>query len=70
MINSDAIKDYIMRNEIEEIEEMIPRCNFEGMRTMNQSIYALYEEGRITEEMALESSPKPNEMAQLLRGRF
>ena len=69
MINSDAVKDYIMRNEVEEIESIIPRCNFEGMCTMNQSIYKLYEEGRITEETALEASPKPNEMAQMLRGR-
>ena len=69
MINTDAIKDYILRNEVEEIESMIPRCNFEGMCTMNQSIYKLYEEGRIIEETALEVSPKPNEMAMLLRGR-
>ncbi len=69
LINTDAVKDYIIRNEVEEIEGMIPRCNFEGMCTMNQSLYKLYEEGRITEETALESSPKPNEMAQTLRGR-
>jgi len=56
-----------MRN-VEELEAIIPRCNFEGMCTMNQSIYKIYEQGRIT-ETALEASPKPNEMAQLLRGR-
>jgi twitching motility protein PilT len=39
------------------------------MMTMNQCIYELYEEGRIDEETALEASPKPNEMAQTLRGR-
>jgi len=27
---------------------------------MNQSIYKIYEQGRITEETALEASPKPN----------
>jgi twitching motility protein PilT len=70
MINSDAIKDYIIRNQVEEIEAIIPRCNFEGMCTMNQSLYQLYEEGRITEETALEASPKPNEMAMALRGRM
>lgn len=69
MINSDAVKDYIIRNEVDEIEAIIPRCNFEGMCAMNQSLYKLYEEGRITEETALEASPKPNEMAQILRGR-
>ncbi|MBL1175083.1 type IV pilus twitching motility protein PilT [Pantanalinema sp. GBBB05] len=69
MINTDAIKDFIRRGEIEEIEQIIPRCTFDGMCTMNQSLYKLYEAGRITEETALEMSPKPNEMAQALRGR-
>ncbi|NHC34997.1 type IV pilus twitching motility protein PilT [Scytonema millei] len=69
MINTDAIKDYIIRNQVEEIEAIIPRCGFEGMCTMNQSLYQLYEQGRITEETALEASPKPNEMAMTLRGR-
>lgn len=69
MLNTDAVKDYIIRNEVEEIEGIIPRCNFEGMCTMNQSLYNLYEQERIDEETALEASPKPNEMAQILRGR-
>ena len=69
LINTDAIKDYIRRGEIDEIEAIIPRCTFDGMCTMNQSLYKLYEAGRITEETALEMSPKPNEMAQILRGR-
>ena len=69
MINTDAIKDYIIRNQVDEIEAIIPRCSFEGMCTMNQSLYHLYEEGLITEETALEAAPKPNEMAMMLRGR-
>jgi len=69
MINTDAIKDFIRRGEIDEIEAIIPRCTFDGMCTSNQALYRLYEEGRITEETALECSPRPNEMAQMLRGR-
>jgi twitching motility protein PilT len=69
MVNTDAIKDYIRRDEVEEIEQIIPRSNFDGMCTMNQCLQRLYEEGRITEETALEASPKPNEMAMILRGR-
>jgi twitching motility protein PilT len=69
MINTDAIRDYIRKGELDEIEAIIPRCTFDGMCTMNQSLYKLYEAGRITEETALEMSPKPNEMAQILRGR-
>ena len=70
LINTDAIKDYIMRGDLDEVEALIPKCNFDGMCTMNQSIYALYESGRITEETALEMSPRQNEMAQMLRGRI
>ena len=69
MINTDAIRDYILRGRLDEVEALIPKCTFDGMCTMNQSLYALYEAGRITEETALEMSPKQNEMAQMLRGR-
>jgi twitching motility protein PilT len=69
MINTDAIKDYIRRGDLDEIEQIMPNCGFDGMCTMNQALYKLYEEGRITEEVALEMAPKVNEMAQMLRGR-
>ncbi|MEL6779248.1 MAG: type IV pilus twitching motility protein PilT [Cyanobacteria bacterium J06597_16] len=69
LINTDAIKDYILRGQLDEVEAILPNCTFDGMCTMNQSLYALYEAGRITEETALEQSPKQNEMAQMLRGR-
>jgi twitching motility protein PilT len=40
------------------------------MVTMNKSLFNLYQEGRITEEVALEMSPAQNEMAMMLRGRI
>ena len=70
MINTDAIKDYMQRGQLDEVEALLPKCTFDGMCTMNQSLYALYESGRITEETALEMSPRQNEMAQMLRGRI
>ncbi len=70
LINTDAIKDYIVRGQLDEVEALMPKCTFDGMCTMNQTLYALYESGRITEEVALEMSPKQNEMAQMLRGRL
>ncbi len=69
LINTDAIRDYIRKGDLDEVEALIPRCTFDGMCTMNQALYKLYEAGRITEETALEMSPKTNEMAQILRGR-
>jgi twitching motility protein PilT len=70
MLNTDAIRDYIKRGDVDEIEAIIPKCTFDGMCTMNQSLYKLYEAGRITEETALEASPRSNEMAMTLRGRI
>ncbi|ASC70961.1 Twitching mobility protein [Halomicronema hongdechloris C2206] len=70
LINTDAIRDYILRGQLDEVDALIPKCTFDGMKTMNQSLYALYEAGRITEEVALDMSPKQNEMAQMLRGRI
>ncbi len=70
LINTDAVRDYIKRGDLDEIEALIPKCTYEGMTSMNLSLYKLYEDGRITEETAVENSPKPNEMAQMLRGRM
>ncbi|MEM9136164.1 MAG: type IV pilus twitching motility protein PilT [Cyanobacteria bacterium P01_F01_bin.42] len=70
LINTDAVKDYVLRGDVEEIEALIPECTYDGMVTFNQCLYRLYEEGRIDEETALEASPKANEMAQILRGRI
>ncbi|MDJ1182714.1 type IV pilus twitching motility protein PilT [Roseofilum casamattae] len=70
LIATDAVKEYVIKNDLEEITQVMLRSEFEGMTTMNKALYNLYQEGRITEETALEKSPTPNEMAQFLRGRI
>ena len=67
MINTEAIKDYIKRGEVDEIEALIPKCAIDGMCTMNQSLYQLYRHGRITEQTALDASPNPTEMTKMLK---
>ena len=69
LINTEAIKDWIKESKYDEMSELMKQAGFDGMITMNQSLFNLYQEGRITEETALEMSPTPNEMAQMLRGR-
>ncbi|MEM9923923.1 MAG: type IV pilus twitching motility protein PilT [Cyanobacteria bacterium P01_D01_bin.50] len=69
LINTEAIKDWIKESKYDEMSELMKQASFDGMITMNQSLFNLYQEGRITEETALEMSPTPNEMAQMLRGR-
>lgn len=41
-----------------------------GMITTNQSLFNLCQEGRISEEVALEMSPAANELAMMLRGKI
>lgn len=69
LINTDVVKEYIMKGQNEEINQIMIKDTYEGMTTMNKSLYGLYQEGRITEEICIEQSPYPNEMAQMLRGR-
>ncbi len=69
LINTEAIKDWIKESKYDEMSELMKQAGFDGMITMNQSLFNLYQEGRITEETSLEMSPTPNEMAQMLRGR-
>lgn len=70
LINTEAIKEYIIKGNMDEIVAVMLKAEFDGMTTMNKELYKLYSEGRITEETALEMSPTPNEMAQFLRGRI
>ncbi len=69
LINTEAIKEWIKDGKYDEINELMKQAGFDGMITMNQSLFNLYQEGRITEEVAIEMSPTPNEMMQFLRGR-
>ena len=70
LINTEAIKEYIIQGKYEEVTGVMLNSSFDGMITMNKALLDLYQEGRITEEEALEKSPTPNEMAQFLRGRI
>jgi twitching motility protein PilT len=70
LIATDAIKEYIIKGDYDNINLVMLKAEFDGMMTMNKALLKLYQEGRITEEIALEMSPTPNEMAQFLRGRI
>ncbi len=70
LVNTETIKDYIAGSKYDEMHQLMMDGGYDGMVTTNQSLFALYEDGKITEDIALECSPTPNEMAMMLRGRF
>ena len=69
LVNTETMKDYIKSSKYEDMHSLMQQGEYDGMITTNQSLFDLYEEGRISEETALEKSPTPNEMAMMLRGR-
>jgi twitching motility protein PilT len=70
LVNTETVKDYIKDGKNDEITSIMQDGEFDGMITTNQALFNLYQEGRITEETALELSPAPNEMAMMLRGKM
>ena len=70
LVNTEAVKDCIRSGKNDEILEFMKDGEYYGMITTNQSLFNLYQEGRITREVALEMSPVPNEMEMMLRGRI
>ncbi len=70
LVVTPAARDYIIRDEVDKIYELIQDGDYSGMMSMNLSLFKLVKAGLITQEMALESSDTPNEMEQLLKGAF
>ena len=65
-----TIKDFFMKDELEEIYKLVQKGSYNGMVTFNMSLYNLYREGKITQEVALENSDNPNELRNMIKGAY
>ncbi len=70
MVVSPAIRDYILRDEMGEIYQLLNNAEFEGARSLNNSLYWAFRNNLITPEDALATSENPTELQQMLRGAF
>ena len=52
----------VMKGEVDEIKEIMSRSNELGMKTFDQALFDLYEEGLITYEDALRNADSMNEL--------
>lgn len=68
MLVTPTIKDYIIKENSDEIYRLMCDNASEGMITMNQSIAELVKQEIITEEEAMENSNEQNELSKILRG--
>jgi twitching motility protein PilU len=62
MLNSPLISDMIMKGEVDEIKEIMARSNELGMKTFDQALFDLHEEGLISYEDALRNADSMNEL--------
>jgi twitching motility protein PilU len=62
MLNSPLIQDLIFRGEVAKIKEVMSRSNRIGMKTFDQALFDLYEQGHVSYEDALRNSDSKNEL--------
>lgn len=70
MVVSPAIRDYILRDEMGEIYQLLNNAEFEGARSLNHSLYWAYRNNLITADEALATSENSTELQQMIRGAF
>lgn len=70
LVGTPTVKDFIFKNEIDALYEVIQGGAYDGMQTMNMALFKYYQDGIITAEDALENSYNDNELQQMMRGAF
>lgn len=70
LVVTSTIKDFIEKNELEQIYDLVKKGSFNNMITLNMSLYGMLQRGEITEEAALIASSNKNELKQMIRGVF
>lgn len=72
MLNSLHVADLIAKGEFEGIKQAMEHSEFTGMCTFDQCLFDLYQDGRVSEEVALENADSRNNVhvnIQLAKGR-
>jgi twitching motility protein PilU len=67
LINTPHIRDLLRRGQVHEVKEAMDRSLQDGMQTFDQSLYALYKEGKIELEEALNHADSRDGLALKVR---
>jgi twitching motility protein PilU len=62
LLNSPLIADLVFKGEVGQIKEVMKKSREIGMQTFDQSLFDLYEAGRITYEDALRNADSVNDL--------
>ena len=70
LVSTPTVRDFIIKDKLEEIYELVKCGSYNDMITMNMSIFSWFSKGIITEEEALDKSDNVNELKQMIRGAY
>lgn len=70
LVSTPTVKDFIIKDELEQIYDLVRKGSFNEMLTMNMSLFKLVQKEIITKDEALEKSDNKNELQQMFRGVY
>src|SRR5574344_1194569 len=70
LVVTPTVKDFIVKDELEQIYDLVRKGSFNDMLTMNMSLFKLVEKEAISKEEALEKTDNKNELEQMFRGVY
>jgi twitching motility protein PilT len=63
---NNAIRNLIRERQLQQVYSVIQTGKSEGMMSMNESLKLLVAEGKIDQDIAMDRSPRPRELARML----
>lgn len=66
MVNTPYTAEIIRKGEFQDIKDVIEKGDVDGMHTFDQSLAALYQDGKITRENALDHATSKNNLEWML----
>lgn len=70
LVVTPTVKDYIEKDNLEDVYELVKKGSFNNMITMNSSLFKLVENDLVEQEVALAFSDNRNELQQMFRGVY
>ncbi|MEG4455824.1 PilT/PilU family type 4a pilus ATPase [Microcoleus sp. N9_A1] len=67
LVNTPAMQEYLMKGADDEAFRLMEHDTYEGMQIINQGLYKLVLEGRVTIEEAAKTSPEASDLDRRLR---
>jgi twitching motility protein PilT len=67
LVNTPAMQEYLMKGDDDQAFRLMEHDTYEGMQIINEALYKLVLEGRVTIEEAAKTSPEASDLDRRLR---